>query len=234
MRRSGRPTLPVASLRTVLVGSLVALGTPLPGTSSATPLGAQETGGEATLQHRLGRRLDVLTVEAVRSLVDSARILGLPDEPLVRKALEGASKGASPGAIVVAVRDLLGDLATAGRVLGEDVSPDALQLGAAALEAGAPPETLQRLRDQRELPAFPGALAGVLYLLSRGVGADSSVSIVTSMLEAGLGEAEFASLQRLVEQDRRGGVPSVEAATVRARALIRHGPRLRLGGEGGS
>lgn len=234
MGRRKQPAVSRARRWAVLVRPIRAgLATPLlAGVVAAAPIGAQEAGGDAHLRRRLEERLDVPTAAAVQSLVDSARILELPHEPLVRKALEGASKGANPGAILSAVADLLDDLTTARGVLGTDVSPDALQLAAAALEAGVLPATLRGLRGHRDLAAFPGALAGVVYLLSRGVGADSSVSIVTSMLEAGLGVGEFASLQRLVEQDRRDGVPSVEAATVRAHALIQHGPRLRPGGKG--
>lgn len=193
-------------------------------------LGLLATGRLMAQESRLFQKMDTATAARVMALADSARALGLPVEPVVQKAMEGASKGAGPDEIVDAVRGLLRDLSAAREALGDDVSPEALQLGAAALAAGAVPGELAVLRDQRRKPGFQGALAGVVYLLSRGVPADSAVEIVASMLDAGLTQAEFQSLQRLVEQDVRGGVPSTDAAAVRARALILHG---RGGGPGG-
>ncbi|HEY8469773.1 MAG TPA: hypothetical protein VIL18_09025 [Longimicrobiales bacterium] len=187
--------------------------------------------GDALAQDaRLKKRLDPQTAAAVGALVDSAGALGLPTEPLVQKALEGQSKGASGEAIVGAVRALIRDLATARDALGDDVDVDALRLAAAALAAGATPAQLERLRPHRSREAFAGGLAGLVYLMSRGVPADKSVDLITAMLDARLSAAEFVSLQRLVERDMMAGAPAAEAATVRAQALIRHG---RVAGPGG-
>lgn len=190
----------------------------------ALPVGAQEA--------RITQRLDAGTAAVVMTLVDSARALALPTEPLTQKALEGASKGATSAAIEAAVRGMVRDLSLARGALGADVSAEALQLGAAALDAGLPAESLQRLSADRARRGFPGALAGLTYLLTRGVPTGAALGIVQGMLQADLTHAEFVSLQRLVEQDVRGGVPSAEAAQVRARALIRHGPRLGTQGGG--
>ncbi|HEY8469537.1 MAG TPA: hypothetical protein VIL18_07835 [Longimicrobiales bacterium] len=179
---------------------------------------------------RLQKRLDPQTAAAVAALVDSAGALGLPAEPLVQKALEGQSKGASGNAIVGAVRALIRDLATARDALGDDVDVDALRLAAAALAAGATPAQLERLRPHRSREAFAGGLAGLVYLMSRGVPAEKSLDLIAAMLDARLSAAEFASLQRLVERDMMAGAPAAEAATVRAQALIRHG---RPAGPGG-
>jgi hypothetical protein len=179
---------------------------------------------------RLHKRLDPQTAAAVAALVDSAGTLGLPSEPLVQKALEGQSKGASGDAIVGAVRALIRDLAVARAALGDDVGVDALRLAAAALDAGATPSQLERLRPHRSREAFAGGLAGLVYLISRGVPAEQSLDLIAAMLDARLSAAEFASLQRLVERDMMAGAPPAEAAAVRARALIRHG---RPAGPGG-
>lgn len=178
---------------------------------------------------RLKQRLEPHTAAAVAALVDSARVLDLPGEPLIQKALEGQSKGASHEAIVAAVRDLLRDLAAARDALGPDVDVDALRLAAAALDAGATPAQLERFRPHRSSSALAGAMAGFVYLLSRGVPAEQSADLITAMLNARLSAADFASLQRLVERDLLTGAPAAEAARVRASALIRHG---RVGGPG--
>ena len=49
---------------------------------------------------RLETRLDPQTRAAVAAIVDSAKLVGLPVEPLIDKALEGASKRA-PGARII-------------------------------------------------------------------------------------------------------------------------------------
>lgn len=172
---------------------------------------------------RLLDRLDPQTAAAVTELVDSARALTLPTEPLVQKALEGESKGASGDAIVDAVRRLIHDLSVARAALGDDVGADALLLAAAVLDAGGTPRHLERLRTHRSREAFASGLAGMVYLMSRGVSAEQSLDHITAMLNARLSEGEFAALQRLVERDLRAGTPAAEAAAVRTRALIRHG-----------
>ena len=49
-------------------------------------------------------RLDPDTRVAVAAVVDSAHGVGLPVEPIIQRALEGVTKGASGARIVAAVR----------------------------------------------------------------------------------------------------------------------------------
>jgi hypothetical protein len=60
---------------------------------------------------RLVSRLDVHTRAAVVAIIDSARMVRLPTEPLVDKALEGAAKKANGQQIISAVRTLRASLA---------------------------------------------------------------------------------------------------------------------------
>ena len=62
---------------------------------------------------RLVSRLDVRTRAAVVAIVDSARLVKLPTEPLIDKALEGAAKKASSQQIISAVRVFAVQLAQA-------------------------------------------------------------------------------------------------------------------------
>lgn len=179
---------------------------------------------------RLSGRLDPATAAAVATVVESARAEGLPTEPLVQKALEGRSKGAPGEAIVDAVSALARDLATARAVFGTGVPDDVLVLAAAALDAGATPAHLERLRPHGEREAFAGGIAGLVYLLSRGVPAEQSLQLIDEMLAARLPATDFASLQQLVERDLMAGAPAAEAAAVRARALIGSGRRGAAGG----
>ena len=62
-------------------------------------------------------RLDPDTRSAVVALMDSARGDGLPVEPLIQRALEGATKSAPGARIIAAVRRLTLDLGTARTAL---------------------------------------------------------------------------------------------------------------------
>lgn len=179
---------------------------------------------------RLEARLDPVTAAVVMALVDSARAAGLPSEPLVQKALEGASKGADGARITAAVRRLAHRIGAAKSALGDGAREDELVAGAAALELGAGTTTLAQLRSGQPDRPLSAALVGLSFLLQRGVPAEGSAEIVRSMLEARLSDADFSALQRLIDQDVRAGANAADAASTRARALILH-PRLRGGGQ---
>src|SRR5205807_1637966 len=77
---------------------------------------------------RLGR-LDATARPLVAGVIDSARAAGLPTEPLVQRALEGATKGAPGTLIASAVQRLAADLR---RAVERDIA-----LGAAPTAATA-------------------------------------------------------------------------------------------------
>lgn len=172
---------------------------------------------------RLKERLDAESARRVQSLVDSAAALDLPTEPLIQKALEGASKRAAPHEIERVVRALVGALEDARAALGDGAEKREITAGAAAINAGVTAAQLQSLRPYRGEQAFASALIGCAFLRQRGMSAQAAVAIAHSMLEAKLTEADFVALQRLVEQDLRAGAAVSTAARVRSEALIQHG-----------
>src|SRR5438105_421247 len=104
---------------------------------------------------RLGR-LDATARPLVAGVIDSARAAGLPTEPLVQRALEGATKGAPGTLIASAVQRLAADLGRARAVLGAGATPPELEAGAAAPRAGAGPAVLaQRRPAPRQNIPFP-------------------------------------------------------------------------------
>ena len=190
------------------------------------PLGVRAV---AAQDARLSRRLDAVTTSAVTAIIDTSRVTGLPTEPLVQKALEGASKGASSEMVVGAVRALALRLRDARTAL-ETSNTSELVAAAAALDAGARPDDLRKWRGLSAGERLTTALIGSTYLMQHGVAADNAFSIVQAMLEAKLSSADFATLQQLVERDIRAGAPAAEAARVRANALILQRTRLRNDG----
>jgi hypothetical protein len=161
-------------------------------------------------------RLDPDTRAAVRAIVDSARGAGLPSEPLVQRALEGATKGAAGPRIVAAVRRLSFDLGTARGALGTNASTPELEAGAAALRAGATPELLTHLRDVRK-PPLTMALSVLADLVASGVPPDSAAAAIL-VLAPKARDADLVEFRRAVERDIALGAPPGAATSVRVNA----------------
>jgi len=167
---------------------------------------------------RLGR-LEPGTRPLVAALVDSARGVGLPAEPLVQRALEGATKRAPGDRIVAAVRRLAVDLGRARDALGPAASPPELEAGAAALRAGAAPAVLTELRRTRRQP-LTVPLAVLADLVASGVPADSAATAVLALAPSAR-DADLVEFRRAVERDIALGAPPAAAASVRVNAAAR-------------
>jgi hypothetical protein len=161
-------------------------------------------------------RLDPDTRARVVALVDSARGLGLPAEPLVERALEGATKGAPSDRIVLAVRRLAADLGTARDALGTRSTPPELEAAVAALRAGASPQLLAKLRATRR-PPLTMALAVLADLVASGVPADSAAAAVLA-LAPNARDADLVEFRRAVERDIALGAPPSAATSIRVNA----------------
>ena len=179
---------------------------------AATVLAARS----ATAQDaRLAGRLDVGTRAAIERLIDSARAAGLPTEPLVDKALEGASKGAPGPRIATVVRALASDLGRARAALGPGASGQDIEAGASALRAGVSPAALRELRRRRDGQRLAITYAVLSELIARGVPVDSAVRAVAGLRGSGAGDAELIAFQRDVERDIAIGAPPATATAVR-------------------
>lgn len=159
-------------------------------------------------------RLDPETRAIVAAVVDSAATAGLPVEPLIQRALEGATKGAPGTRIVAAVRRLTADLGVARSALGSRAAAPELEAAAAALRAGATPQLLAELRDIRR-PPLTMALSVLADLVASGVPADSASAVVLALAPSAR-DADLVELRRAVERDISLGAPPGAAAAVRA------------------
>lgn len=176
---------------------------------AAAPAAAQDA--------RLAARLDPPVLDRVTYMLDSVRSTGLPTEPLVDKALEGATKRASGDRILAAVRSLAGDLGAARDALGHGAGEPELVAGAAAIRAGASQGDLARLRAGREGP-LTVPLAVLANLMARGVPSDTASSVVYRLAARGAPDEEFTDLQREIERDIGTGASPAAAASVRGKA----------------
>ena len=172
----------------------------------ATPLLAQ--------QARLDGRVDSTTRARLTVILDSARATGLPTDPLVNKALEGASKGAPGDRIVLAVQHLATDMTRARDALG-NASTAELVAGAAAVRGGADPKLLRQLRVQKPGESLEVALAVLTDLLARGVPADTATRAVVALVGSKARDADLVAFRRSVERDIALGAPAAAATVVR-------------------
>lgn len=163
-------------------------------------------------------RLDSISRPIVTALIDSARAAALPTEPLVQRALEGATKRATSDRIVAAVRRLALDLGHARDALGPTTSSPELTAAAAALRAGAPPATLTELRRVRQ-ESLTVPLAVLTDLVASGVPVDSAAAAVLT-LAAKARDADLVEFRRAVERDIALGAPPASATAAAAAAAF--------------
>jgi hypothetical protein len=170
-------------------------------------------GDAAAQEPRLVARLSPTARAAVEAVLDSARRDGLPAEPLVDRALEGASKRADDARIVAAVRRLAVDLGAARDALGSGVSDAEITAGASALRAGARPGDLARLRTERTGQSVTVAAAVLTDLVALGVPPDTATTAVLALARAD--DATLLAFRRSVERDVALGATPVAALTYR-------------------
>lgn len=167
---------------------------------------------------RLRSRLDAVTVRAVEQLTDSARRIGLPTEPLIQKALEGQTKGATGDRITAAVAALLGDLARARRGLGASASAEELQAGVLWLRSGGGEGHLAQVHRSAGGRGVAVPIAVAAELLGKGWPPDEATDALGRLFSARLSDAGFLSLRDQVAAAVREGagiLPTVRAEVTR-------------------
>ncbi len=175
--------------------------------AGAAPLSAQQDA-----RARLEGRLDPATAQVIARVVDSATSYGLPPGPLVNKALEGASKGAAPDRIVVAVRTLAADLRAARAALGPAASEAELVAGVGALRAGAEGDVLARVKRARGESSALLPLAVLTDLVAQGIPVDRAATVILGLAERRAADAQYRTLPRAHGRGGASGVGPASAA----------------------
>jgi len=166
---------------------------------------------------RLAGRVPDPARAQVDAILDAARTRGLPIEPLVDRALEGAVKGAPPATIVAAVTRLRDELVVVRAAFGETSSTAELTAGASALRAGAGAEDLARLRRLRPSRPLTVAAAVMADLVAAGVPADTAVGAVLALAQDA-DDADYIAFRRNVQRDIELGASPAAALAVRIRS----------------
>ena len=175
-------------------------------------------------------RLDRRVQREVAALMDTARSLGIPTEPVVDKALEGAAKRAPQERIIVVVRSRFRELVAAREALGSGALDAELIAAADALHAGASAQVITTLRTRRPGVPLTIPLAVLADLIARGVPADTASSAVLALAATPAPDAQFAALRDDIERDIAKGAPPAIAASVRTRGLP-PGARVPIAGD---
>ena len=183
----------------------------------------------ASDEARLRARLAPEVAQQVLAIVREARDAGLPADPLVARAFEGASRGVDAAGIVASVRRQATSLAHARTALGGAAAADEIVAGASALLAGVPADSLARLRSARAGGSLVIPLVVLCDLVARGVPVEAASVAVLTAARAG---ATDGSLLRIRERIRTriesGGAPAGAAGDI-VRQWLKEGPGKRGG-----
>jgi hypothetical protein len=176
---------------------------------------------EATLRTRLGPDLSASVIDVVHT----AAAQGLPTAPLVACALEGASRQATPDAILQAVRRHASGLSSARHALGPYASAAELDAGAWALLAGVPEDSLANLRRARPAGSLVIPLVVMSDFVARGVPVENASSTVLSAARAGAGDPAMLRMRERIHQRILHGEAPLGASREGLRELlVKSGP----------
>ncbi len=177
--------------------------------------GAAFAGDEASDDARLHARLSPEVAQQVSAVVRDARAAGLPTDPLIARAFEGASRGADAAGIVAGVRRQAGALAAARSALGAGSQPDEIVAGASALLAGVPADSVARLRVARPGGSLVIPLVVLCDLVARGVPVNAASLAVVTAARAGATDGALLRIrERIHSRIENGGLPAGTAGEV--------------------
>lgn len=174
--------------------------------------------------------LSAPTRAALERLIDSARVAGLPVDPLYSKVREGVFRSADDARLIAAVQRLERDLGDARAALGDSTSAEEITAGANALRAGILSADLSRLREARgRKPDRPLTVALVVLadLATRGVPPAMAAESVNQLVSRNVSDGSLLSFRQNVERDLVGGRSAASAVDARTRALIDDAERRR-------
>jgi hypothetical protein len=188
-------------------------------------VGARDAGAQ---DRRLAGRVEAELAASVTRIADSVRALGLPSDPLVGVALEGASRRATNDRILAAVREYAAALGAARSALGDSAASDEIVSGAGVIVAGVAPRFMVDYRVARPRASLTVPLVVLADLVARGVPPDTAASALGAALRRGVRDDELSDFRRRVERDILAGANPSTAMTIRTRDF----PSIPAGGIG--
>lgn len=168
-------------------------------------------------------RLERSVRYSVEVLIDSARLMGLPTQPIESKALEGLAKNKPGRMILSAARNVFRSLRDARAVLGPKATTDELTAAASALNVGITQAELGQLARSRQEKQLTVSLVVLVDLISRGVPRDTASHTIFQLWQRGAADDDFLGLWRGVERDIVSGADPGAALLNRAREIPSRG-----------
>ena len=194
-------------------------------------LAAPHASAQAPPDRTLPAQLSEPTRATLAALIDSARVAGLPVDPLYSKVREGVFRSADEGRVIAAVQRLRHDLADARSALGDSVGVEEIAAGANALRAGIRPAELSRLSDARGRQADRHPLTVALVVLAdlatRGVPPTLAAASVNELVARNVSDGSLLSFRQNVERDMVRGRSAASALDARTRSMIEDAERRR-------
>lgn len=168
---------------------------------------------------RLVGRLDADMAVTVTRLADSVRAAGLPSDPVIAVALEGASRRAANERILAAVREYAAALGMARQTLGESAVSDEIVSAAGVIVAGVAPGVVSSYRAARPTGSLTVPFVVLADLITRGVPVDTATVALGDALRGGAGDDQLSELRRRIERDILAGLKPAAAMSIRSRDL---------------
>ena len=199
-------------MRTIGLVFTLVLGSTLTGALSAQDVRAQ-----------LDRRVSPEVQRAVQVIAADAAAQGLPVDPLVQKAIEGAAKGVPGDRVIAAVRVLAGRLGqsmAAVRAAGVATpGGDVVEGGADALNAGLTGRQVSDLVRVSRPPHDPALTLRVAATLAAlGVPAKQTLALLQGLISDGRSPSDLLGLPGQVQAGVARGATPAQAAAGLARA----------------
>ena len=183
---------------------------------SPRPASAQD----AAQSERLRGSMSASAFASFNATLAAAREHGLPTEPLVSKAMEGAAKGVPGDRIASAVRDLSNRMARAQIVLRAGVGAKRAATSAEivavadALQRNVPEDVLRRLSaDAAGRASIAASSYAMADLVSQGVPVAVGVEVLTAWRARGADPASLHEVSATVERLVRQGVAPARAGS---------------------
>jgi len=179
----------------------------------------------------LPAQLSASTRATLERIIDSARVAGLPVDPLYSKVREGVFRSADDARVIAAVQRLGRDLGDARAALGDSIGAEEIVAGANALRAGIRPADLARLRESRgrrgERHPLTVALVVLADLATRGVPPTLAAASVNELVSRDVSDGSLLSFRQHVERDLVGGRSPASALDARTKSMISDAERKR-------
>jgi hypothetical protein len=190
----------------------------------------REAGAQDQPDRTLPAQLSAATRATLERIIDSARVAGLPIDPLYSKVREGVFRAADEPRVIAAVQRLRRDLGDARSALGDSARAEEIAAGANALRAGLKSADLSRLRDARKRGTdhpLTVALVVLADLATRGVPPALAAASVNELVSRNVSDGSLMSFRQDVERDLVGGRSPASRADARTWSMIDEMERRR-------